>query len=247
MSWQHVWVHSPRRVAPRLEWRLCSIPIQSRRERLKIATSWSRPRPQRRSRTARTSMSRPGRSETQRRSSTTSSVPLALASIAGLAVSIVIGLLISRTVARPLGELTASVASLGPSDLDRRLDLDARGEVGTLVAAFNHMLDRLASTYRSQRELLANIAHELRTPLTSIQGYAQALRDGVISDESARDDALHTITDEARRMTDLVEQILQLSRLESGQLPTEYPERRNRAGSGARRTSVCPNRRRSRG
>ena len=148
--------------------------------------------------------------------------PLALASIAGLAVSIVIGLLISRTVTRPLRQLTDSVGSLGASDLDARVNVDAKGEVGTLVAAFNDMLDRLASTYTSQRELLANIAHELRTPLTSIRGYAQALRDGVISGESARNEALGTITDEARRMTELVEQILQLSRLESGQLPTAF-------------------------
>jgi len=60
--------------------------------------------------------------------------------------------------------------------------------------------------------------------LTSIQGYAQALRDDVIRDEQARDDALRTISEEARRMTALVEHILQLSRLESGQLPVHFSE-----------------------
>jgi signal transduction histidine kinase len=81
------------------------------------------------------------------------------------------------------------------------------------------MLDRLASTHQSQRDLLANIAHELRTPLTSVQGYAQALQDGVITRPPDRDKALVAISEESARMGSLVEQILQLSRLESGQLP----------------------------
>jgi signal transduction histidine kinase len=65
--------------------------------------------------------------------------------------------------------------------------------------------------------LLANVAHELRTPLTSVQGYAQALRDGVLRDDQERDEALLAITEESGRMGELVNQILQLSRLESGQ------------------------------
>lgn len=135
-----------------------------------------------------------------------------------------LGILIARTVANPLRDLTNSVGSISATDLNQRVNVDTGGEVGTLVAAFNHMLDRLASTYQSQRDLLANIAHELRTPLTSIQGYAQALKDDVIKDDAARVDALHTITEEARRMTELVEQIMQLSRLESGQLPASFVE-----------------------
>ncbi|CAN5621146.1 hypothetical protein BH23CHL2_BH23CHL2_09660 [soil metagenome] len=139
-----------------------------------------------------------------------------------LIAAVAIGLVISRTVTGPLVRLTSEVGEISAGYLDKRTEVGAAGEVGTLVDAFNQMLDRIASTYRSQRELLANIAHELRTPLASIQGYAQALRDGVIQDEDARNRALDTITDEARRITELVEQILQLSRLESGQLPIHF-------------------------
>ena len=150
--------------------------------------------------------------------------PLAFASIVALGVSVVIGLLISRSVTGPLRRLTTKVEGINSTGLDERVAMEHGEEVGTLVMAFNHMLDRLAMTYESQRDLLANIAHELRTPLTSIQGYSHALRDDVIRDPVARDDALQTITDEARRMTELVEQILQLSRLESGQLPVNFTE-----------------------
>ncbi len=150
--------------------------------------------------------------------------PLAIASIVALGVSVVIGLLISRSITGPLQRLTTSVDEINSAGLDERIKMESGDEVGTLVSAFNQMLDRLASTYDSQRELLANIAHELRTPLTSIQGYTHALRDDVIHDADARQDALQTIADEARRMTELVEQILQLSRLESGQLPVRFTE-----------------------
>ncbi len=145
--------------------------------------------------------------------------PLAFAALIGAAISILVALLLARIATRPLRELTRTATGITAGDLDRRVEMQEGGEVGTLVSAFNAMLDRLASTYQSQRDLLANIAHELRTPLTSVQGYAQALRDGVITRPEERENALVAITEETLRMTSLVEQILQLSRLESGQLP----------------------------
>jgi signal transduction histidine kinase len=79
------------------------------------------------------------------------------------------------------------------------------------------MVRRLRITYESQRRLLANIAHELRTPLTSIQGYAQGLSDGIFETEQQRQDALETIGQESERVNELLIQILELARLESGQ------------------------------
>ncbi|MFM9107751.1 MAG: sensor histidine kinase [Chloroflexota bacterium] len=76
----------------------------------------------------------------------------------------------------------------------------------------------VAAVDRSQRALLADVAHELRTPLTSVRGYAQALRSGVASDPAARERAIATIEAESARMSRLVDELLDLSRLESGQL-----------------------------
>ncbi len=145
--------------------------------------------------------------------------PLAVASMIALGISVLVALFIARAIAAPLRRVTNTVSRIAAHDLDTRISSEGSDEVGALVHAFNNMLDRLAGTYRSQRDLLANIAHELRTPLTSIQGYAQGLRDGVIADEAGQVEALDVISDEARRMATLVEQILQLARLESGQLP----------------------------
>ncbi|MEZ4569001.1 MAG: HAMP domain-containing sensor histidine kinase [Thermomicrobiales bacterium] len=148
--------------------------------------------------------------------------PLTLGIIVAVGVSVLLGVFLARSIATPLQRLTATIGTIDGGDLDRRIEMRQGGEVGTLISAFNQMLDRLAETYRSQRNLLANIAHELRTPMTSIQGYARALQDGVISDEDTRTRALESIADETARMTELVEQILQLSRLESGHVPVRF-------------------------
>lgn len=143
--------------------------------------------------------------------------------IVAAGVALVVGVLLSvfhaRSLSRPISRLTDAATEINAGNLDRRVTTGGADEISTLVDAFNGMLDRLADTYRSQRQLLANIAHELRTPLTSIQGYSQALRDGVIPEGEDRDEALLVISDEAQRMSNLVNQILQLSRLESGDLP----------------------------
>lgn len=144
--------------------------------------------------------------------------PFVLAAGAAAVISIPLAFLLARTISQPITELTRAARAIAAGNLNRRAPgSDDTGEVGTLVNAFNTMVERLAGTYESQRRLLANVAHELRTPLTSVQGYAQALRDGVLRDEDERDDALLAITEESGRMGELVNQILQLSRLESGQ------------------------------
>ena len=155
--------------------------------------------------------------------------PLFFAAAVAVVTGIGASLLLARSIARPITRLTSTAESISAGNLAARAEGAGDDELGRLVRAFNAMIDRLATTYASQRGLLANIAHELRTPLTSIQGYAQALRDGVARDTAERDAALSAIRDESERIDALVNQILQLSRLESGQLPT----RRSPADIGA--------------
>lgn len=144
-------------------------------------------------------------------------IPLSLASLIGLLGSVIATIFLSRSIARPISRLTRAANAVAAGNLDYRVPGQGNDEVGRLVQSFNSMVERLQATYDSQRRLLANIAHELRTPLTSIQGYALALRDDVLADEEERREALATISEESERVTQLVVQILQLARLESGQ------------------------------
>ena len=138
-----------------------------------------------------------------------SGISLLIASLAGY--------LLSRYVARPVERLTLAADAMARGNLEQRVDGGGDDEIGRLIDSFNTMSARVAATYRSQRDLLANVAHELRTPLTSVQGYAQALRERVAETDAERDAALAAIGRESERMSALIGQLLDLARLESGQ------------------------------
>lgn len=136
-------------------------------------------------------------------------ISLAAASLAGYA--------LSQRIAAPVRRLTEAADAMASGALEQQVPGAGPDEIGRLVASFNSMSRQVAAMARSQRQLLANVAHELRTPLTSVQGYAQALRDGVIASEAEQEQALATIGRESERIASLVGQLLDLARLESGQ------------------------------
>lgn len=142
---------------------------------------------------------------------------LLLVAAISLVIASVAGYLISRRIAAPVDRLTVAANLMAAGQLEQEVAGEGPDELGRLVATFNSMSRRVAATARSQRDLLANVAHELRTPLTSVQGYAQALRDGVIEDPAERARALTLIGRESERMASLIGQLLDLARLESGQ------------------------------
>jgi signal transduction histidine kinase len=90
-------------------------------------------------------------------------------------------------------------------------------EARTLAENFNRMTDAVRSSQQTLRDFLANVSHELKTPLTSIRGFSQALRDGTITEPEGEERAARVIEDESRRLLHLVEELLDLSRIESGQ------------------------------
>jgi signal transduction histidine kinase len=100
-------------------------------------------------------------------------------------------------------------------DYGRRVRASSRDEVGELARAFNAMAADLADVDRMRRELVANVSHELRTPLGALQALLENLADGV---EPPGEAALRTALFQTERLGRLVEQLLDLSKLESGSL-----------------------------
>jgi signal transduction histidine kinase len=144
--------------------------------------------------------------------------PVLQAAAIGLVVSILLAWLISRWVAAPLQRLSKATLAVAGGDFSQRAKLEGPREVQDVADSFNLMVDQVRTSQQVQRDFLANVSHELKTPLTSIQGFAQAMLDGAVADEQASNRAAQVIYDESDRLRRLVEDLLDLARLDAGQI-----------------------------
>ncbi|HEY4720792.1 MAG TPA: HAMP domain-containing sensor histidine kinase, partial [Anaerolineae bacterium] len=123
-----------------------------------------------------------------------------------------------RSVERPLRRVARALQKIAAGDYNQHIPLEGPSEVQEMAGSFNQMAQKVRDTQQSQRDLLANVTHELKTPLTSIQGFAQAIKDGVTSEPESLRRTGSIIYDEALRMGRLVSNLLDLARIESGQI-----------------------------
>jgi signal transduction histidine kinase len=141
--------------------------------------------------------------------------------LAALLVSGVIAYLLSRSIAGPVVDVTRASEAMARGQYDQQIEVEGRDEIGRLARSFNAMAAQVSSSDQMMKDLLANVAHELKTPLTSIQGFSQALLEGAAQTQEDQHQAARIIHEEADRMRRLVEDLLYLSQLESGQLRME--------------------------
>jgi len=146
---------------------------------------------------------------------------LAIAGAIALTVSFGVAFVISRSISGPLRRITEASQRMARGDFDVHIPIRGQDEVGQLSEAFNHMAQEVSRSQRMMKDLLANVSHELKTPLTSIQGFSQAMLDSVGDEEAARESA-RIINEEANRMRALVEDLLLLSQIESGQMAMQH-------------------------
>lgn len=144
--------------------------------------------------------------------------PVLLAGLVALVISIVLAILLARSVYKPVGRVTRAAAEMAGGQYDQEVPLEGPGEVRELAASFNDMARQVKSSQQSLRDFVADVSHELCTPLTSIMGFARAIQDGTAQSKEASARAAAVIEEETRRMIRLVNNLLELSRLESGQL-----------------------------
>jgi two-component system OmpR family sensor kinase len=144
--------------------------------------------------------------------------PLLRTGIVALAVSVIIAFFISRSVYRPIQRLTRAVDEMARGDYNQEVPAEGPKEIKGLAVRFNEMVRRVKESQQQLRHFVADVSHQLRTPLTSIQGFAQAILDGTAGDSAGREKAAGVIDSESRRMIKQVEELLELSRMQSGQL-----------------------------
>ena len=141
---------------------------------------------------------------------------LLLAGGIGLAAAIVVGLLLSRSIYRPLQATTAAARSVARGRFDQKVSVEGTREARELAESFNQMTEEVQRQQGALRDFLANASHDLQTPLTSINGFSQALLDGTVDERDAQQNAYRIIEEESRRLLRLVEGLLDLSRMEAG-------------------------------
>ena len=120
--------------------------------------------------------------------------------IVAVVASIVLAIVLARMLARPLAEVGGAARRIADGDYAARVPREGPEELASLADSFNQMAASLERQEAMRRDFIANAAHELRTPLTNLQGYLEALRDGVIVADRATYDSLW---DEAERLVRL--------------------------------------------
>ncbi|TMC73188.1 MAG: HAMP domain-containing histidine kinase [Chloroflexi bacterium] len=122
---------------------------------------------------------------------------LAVAALAGIGLALFVG----RRVAAPLREVSAAARLIARGDHAVRVQPRGPEEVRSLADSFNRMAHEIHEQERMRREFVSNAAHELRTPLTNLQGYLEALRDGVMMADRTTYESLHEEVDRMVRLS----------------------------------------------
>jgi signal transduction histidine kinase len=140
---------------------------------------------------------------------------LLVAGIAAGIAGLLIVMILTRQALAPVRNLTTAASNLGAGDLSQRVPESGSDEIGKLANTFNTMASDLELAVVQRRQLTADVAHELRTPLTNIQGYLEAIKDGVVEPDEETIDTLHTQT---IHLSNLIEDLRILAIADAGAL-----------------------------
>jgi len=168
---------------------------------------------------------------------------LVLSALGAAAVALLLSLLLTRYLARPLRELALAARRVAAGDLGQRVPIRSRDEVGALAAAFNEMAASLERGEAARRNLVADVAHELKTPLTVVEGTVDAMLDGIYPADQER---LQSIREEIALLNKLVADLRELSLADAGGLRLER-ETLEPAGLVRRAVSAASTRAQTRG
>jgi signal transduction histidine kinase len=134
-------------------------------------------------------------------------------------IALVLTFVMSRRVTSPIYALAKAARRLGRGDFSQRVRVQGEGEVAALAQAFNSMAADLEYAEQLRRNMVADVAHELRTPLSNIQGYLEAIQDGLVEPDGA---AIRSLNEEASLLSRLVDELQELSLAEAGELKLVY-------------------------
>ncbi len=137
-----------------------------------------------------------------------------LANCSVFIISLIVVFIITARITKPLRLMTKAAEQMARGDFLQQIPVTHRDEIGQLSEAFNKMTKSLASLESMRRNFISSISHELKTPMTTISGFVDGILDGTISPDDEKK-YLSVVSDETKRLSRLVNSMLQMSRLES--------------------------------
>ncbi len=138
--------------------------------------------------------------------------------------TIVVGFIVlyfqSRSISRPIKQLNRAAMDIASGKFDDRVTVASKDEIGQLASSFNFMADSLERLETMRNNFISDVSHELRTPMTSISGFVQGILDHTIAPED-EEKYLRIVLDESVRLTKLVNDMLDVSKLENAEYKLE--------------------------
>lgn len=138
-----------------------------------------------------------------------------------LAASLIISYLISKSFTRPILDIKKVSETMASGDFSARINIKKQDEIGNLASTINYLGEQLSKIDQLRKDLIANVSHELRTPLSLVRGYAETIRDVTGDSREKRDKQLNIIIEETERLSRIVDDVLNLSQLQSGYVKLE--------------------------
>ncbi|MEZ4861948.1 MAG: ATP-binding protein [Caldilineaceae bacterium] len=139
----------------------------------------------------------------------------AMSAVIASLIALVVGIVLSRTLMRPVHDLTEATQAVASGQLGAQVKVHAQDEIGRLATSFNQMSTDLAKASQVRKQMTADIAHDLRTPLSILRGYTEGLKDGSLTGAPQLYTIMH---EEVTHIQHLVDDLRTLSLADAGEL-----------------------------
>ncbi|AEF93219.1 integral membrane sensor signal transduction histidine kinase [Desulfotomaculum nigrificans CO-1-SRB] len=143
--------------------------------------------------------------------------------VGGIVLAALLSLIFSRVISKPLVKMNKAALAMASGNYQQRVDIQTNDEIGLLANSLNTLASRLQEKISQlekqeqiRREFVTNVAHEIKTPLAVMQGFTETMIDGLVKTEQERDEYLNNILEEINRLKRLVNEVLDLKRMEEG-------------------------------
>ncbi len=129
----------------------------------------------------------------------------------------------SKRISKPIVEINRAARNIASGKYDKRVAVTSADEVGQLASSFNFMADSVEALEKTRSDFISDVSHELRTPMTSISGFIEGIMDGTIPKEK-EDEYLKIVLDESKRLTKMVNDMLEMSKMSSSEYKLDISE-----------------------